>query len=220
MISDIGKIKMMFVLANKEKIGQYLTSHIEERFKNHRQFCIEYLKTTGKEANSEQVRQMSNRLSPILHGKNEIQLYDLPVFCQLMEVSCEDILSAGESHAPTSSHLTNYSTAFSKDECEWEAYVNREDSPILNADEYGKTIIDYALEVENYDFLKYLTDKKLIWFVGAEKEDCFAGFGAGTSIEKATFPYPRNWNVLDAQLRMRDKLRTHISGWPDDENNN
>ena len=154
---------------------------------------------------------MSNRLSQILNGKKEIQLYDLPVFCHLLEMSCEDILSAGESHVPASSRLTNYAAAFSKDEREWETYVTSEDSPILNADEYGKTIIDYALEAENYDLLKYLMDKKYIWFVGADEKDCFAGFGAGTSIEKATFPYPRNWHVLDAQLKMRDELRTHMA---------
>lgn len=201
----------MFVLADNQKIGQYLTSHIEERFKSHRLFCKKYLEAMGEEANSEQLQKMSNRLSPILNGKKGIQLYDLPLFCRLLEISCEDILSAGENHAPASSHLTNYATAFSKDEREWEMYVTREDSPILNADEYGKTIIDYALEAENYDLLKYLTDKKYIWFVGADKEDCFTGFGAGTSIEKAIFPYPKNLHVLDAQLKMRDELRTHMA---------
>ncbi len=204
-------MKMMFVLADNEKIGQYLTSHIEERFKSHRLFCKKYLEAMGEEANSEQLRKMSNRLSQILNGKKEIQLYDLPIFCRLLEMSCEDILSAGESHVPASLRLTNYAAAFSKDEREWETYITCEDSPILNADEYGKTIIDYALEAENYDFLKYLTNKKYIWFVGADKKDCFAGFGAGTSIEKATFPYPKNWHVLDAQLKMRDELRTHMA---------
>ena len=53
-------------------------------------------------------------------------------------------------------------------------------------------------------------DKQYIWFVGADKEDCFTGFGAGTSIEKANFPYPPNWNILDAQLKIRDELRTHM----------
>ena len=183
---------------------------IEERFKSHREFCREYLKDTGEETGKEQLQKMSNRLSQILKGKKEIQLYDLPVFCRVLEVSCEDILSAGESHTLTSSRLTNYTIAFSKDEREWEKYVNREDSPILNADEYGKTVIDYALEATNYDLLKYLMDKKYIWFVGVDKKDYFTGFGAGTSIEKSSFPYPRNWNVLDAQLKMRDDLRTHM----------
>lgn len=201
---------MMFTLAGNEKIGQYLMGCIKERYKSYREFCREYLKDIGEETGKEQLQKMSNRLSQIIKGKKEIQLYDLPVFCRLLEVSCEDILSAGESHAPASSRLTNYSIAFSKDEREWEEYVTREDSPILNADEYGKTVIDYALEAANYDLLKCLMDKKYIWFVGADKEDCFTGFGAGTSIEKAFFPYPRNWNVLDAQLKMRDDLRTHM----------
>lgn len=200
----------MFALADNEKIGQYLMGLIDERFKSRRQFCKEYLMARGEQVDNEHTRKMSNRLSQILKGKKEIQLYDLPLFCRLLEMSCEDILSAGKSHTPASARLTNYTIAFSKDEHEWEAYVSREDSPILNADEYGKTVIDYALEAENYDFLKYLMDKQFIWFVGADKENCFTGFGAGTSIEKAVFPYPMNWNILDVQLKMRDELRTHM----------
>lgn len=200
----------MFKLADNKKIGQYLTERINEHFKSHRQFGIAYLEIAGEEADSDQIRNISNRLSQILNGNKEIQLYDLPLFCRLLEVSCEDILSAGESHAPASTRLTNYTAAFSKDECEWKEYVEREDSPILNADEYGKTFIDYALEAENYGLLKYLMDKQYIWFVGADEKDRFTGFGAGTSIEKATFPYPVNWNVLDVQLKMRDELRTYM----------
>ena len=58
--------------------------------------------------------------------------------------------------------------------------------------------------------LKYLMDKKYIWFVGMDEKEYFVGFGAGTSIERAVLPYPENWNVLDAQLKMRDELRTHM----------
>ncbi len=200
----------MFTLEDNEKIGQYLMERIDERFKSRRQFCREYLEAGGDQASNEQLRKMSNRLSQILYGKKGIQIYDLPLFCRLLEVSCEEILSAGKIHTPTSTHLTNYAAAFSKSENEWAAYIEREDSPILNADEYGKTIIDYALEAENYDFLKYLMDKQFIWFVGTDKNDFYTGFGAGTSIEKANFPYPTNYNVLDVQLKMRDELRTHM----------
>ena len=144
----------MFTLEDNEKIGQYLSVRIDERFKSHRQFCRKYLEAEGHQASNEQLRKMSNRLSQILYGKKGIQIYDLPLFCRLLEVSCEEILSAGKIHTPTSAHLTNYAAAFSKDELEWETYIEREDSPILNADEYGKTIIDYALEAENYDYKK------------------------------------------------------------------
>ncbi len=203
---------MMFTLEDNEKIGQYLSVHIAERFKNRRQFCIAYLEASENQSppSNDQIRKMSNRISQILNGKKGIQIYDLPLFCRLLEVSCEDILSAGKIHAPTSTHLTNYAAAFSKDELEWETYIEREDSPILNADEYGKTVIDYALEAENYDFLKYLMANKYIWFVGTDQNGYYTGFGAGTRIEKATFPYVNNYNVLNGHLMMRDELRTHM----------
>ena len=200
----------MFTLANNKEIGQYLISHIDKQFKSRRQFCKAYLIANGEPADNEQIRNMSNRLSQILIGKKEIQLYDLPLFCQLLKLSCEDILSAGTSPAPTSAHLTNYTAAFSKDDHEWEAYLNCEDSPVLNADEYGKTFIDYALEARNYDLLKYMMDKQYIWFVGADEKDYGLGFGAGTSIERAALNIHNHWNVLDAQLKMRDELRTQM----------
>lgn len=201
----------MFTLAENAQIGQYLRNCIDERFESHGQFCRQYVEmSTGKPADCEQMRKMRNRLSQILKGDKGIQLYDLPLFCRLLEVACEDILSAGKSHTPTSAHLTNYAVAFSKDELEWEAYVGRGDSLILNADEYGKTFIDYALEAENYDLLKYLMDKQYIWFVGTEEQDGFTHFGAGTSIEKAVIPYSGNMNVLDTQLKMRDELRMNM----------
>lgn len=202
----------MFSLADNKEIGQYLMERIDsdKRFKSHRHFCRGYLIAKGEQVNNETVGRMANRLSQILKGEKGIRIYDLPLFCQLLEISCEDILSAGKSHAPASTHLTNYAAAFLQDAREWEAYVNREDSPILNADEFGKTFIDYALEAENYDFLKYLMDKGYICFVGLDKKEYFTGFGAATSIEKKMLPYPQNLNVLDAQLKMRDELRTHM----------
>ncbi len=216
MILTEGTVTMMFLLADNKEIGQYLMSRIDnnKRFGSRRQFCREYLAVKGEQTDNERIGKMANRLSQILKGEKGIQLYDLPLFCQLLEVSCEDILSAGKCPAPASTRLTNYAAAFSQDEQEWETYVNREDSPILNADEFGKTFIDYALEARNYKLLKYLMGKGYIWFVGPDEQNhstYFTGFGAGTSIEKKTFPYPRNLNVLDAQLKMRDELRTHMT---------
>ena len=95
----------------------------------------------------------------------------------------------------------------SADEREWEAFIQREDQLILNADEYGKTVIDYALEFRNYGLLKYLTDHKYIWFVGTDKMDLFYyNFGAGTSIERNPLLL-RNLNVLDIKMKERYDLR-------------
>lgn len=70
----------------------------------------------------------------------------------------------------------------------------------MNTDEYNKTVIDYALEFENYEFLKFLTDKKYIWFVGNDKDKCSSEnicYGAGTSIKaKSNF----NSNELYSKL--------------------
>lgn len=200
----------MFELADNKKIGLYLKKIITEKYDSQRQFCKQYIEIQGIEANNEEIRKMSNRLSQIIKGKKSIQIYDLPHFTKLLDVSCEDILSAGESHMPTSNHLTNYEIAFSTNRHVWQAYVDREDQIILNADEYGKTVIDYALQFENYDFLKYLMDKEYIWFVGEDVDRYYFSFSAGTSIKYTPMDLRNNINCLDASLSMNDELRVSM----------
>lgn len=167
-----------------EKIGRYLNSLIEKKgFKSVRAFCIAYLKLDNQDTSDDLIANMQNRMSQIIKGKKAIQLHDLPLFCELLGVSCEEILSAGKYYVPISGHVTNYEIAFSHDKDKWDKYINREDQLILNPDEYNKTVIDYALEFKNYDFLKYLMDNKYIWFVNNKLSDKSFTFGAGTSIK-------------------------------------
>ena len=114
--------------------------------------------------NDDEIRKVQNRLIQIIKGNKSIQIYDLPIFCELLDVTCEEILSAGENFAESSKRMTNYSIAFSNDENEWLKYINREDKLILNSDEYGNTVIDYAIKFKNYKFLKFLIEKGFIWF--------------------------------------------------------
>lgn len=184
----------MYKVDNK-RIGKYLSKLIDNsRFKNDRQFSIAYLHLTKTPESTENIQNMQNRLCQIKKGNKSIQIYDLPVFAELLGVSTDDILSAGTVKLPTFTHKTNYSIAFSKEPKEIENYINREDKLFLNPDEYNKTFIDYALEAENYTLLKYLMDHNYIWFVGDNSEEyyCshrddsrdFESFGAGTSIKR------------------------------------
>lgn len=178
----------MFKYENdNEKIGAYIKKMIEKKYPSHRQFCKAYLIASGIDANDEELRKLSNRLSQIIKGKKAIQIYDLPYFTDLLGVSCEDLLSCGKSFVPISGHITNYEVAFSKEPKVWEAYCRRPDKLILNPDEYNKTIIDYAIEFKNYAFIKYLMDQGDIWFVDDSEHDCqdrVLGFGAGTNIKR------------------------------------
>ena len=146
------------------KIGRYLSDLIDQKYESKRKFCRAYLEAAKKEPNNENLTNMANRLSQIIKGNKAIQIYDLPYFTNLLGVSCEQIISAGEYSVPLTKRVTNYSIACSKDPAKWEAYINREDKLILNSDEYCKTVIDYALEFANYEFLKYLMDKGYVWF--------------------------------------------------------
>ena len=145
----------MYNVDNK-KIGAYLKRIIEKKFISHRQFCRKYLEAVGVEADNEELRKMGNRLSQILKGTKGVQIYDLPVFTELLGVSCEEILSAGKKkYVPTAAHVTNYDIAYSKDPRVWKEYVEREDKLILNCDEYGKTIIDYIFEFRRTSISAY-----------------------------------------------------------------
>lgn len=58
-------------------------------------------------------------------------------------------------------------------------YAEEPDEPILNLDEYGKNIIEYALDFENYRLLSYLTKEGYIYFIGPDEKDYACNFGAG-----------------------------------------
>lgn len=198
----------MFKLANNEQIGVYLKHAIKKNgYRSDRQFGKKFLEEKNLPTNDDELRKMSNRLSQILNGKKGLQLEDLPIFSKLLDMSFEEILSAGKYFSTSSSHITNYSIAMSKNITEWDSYIKREDKLILNADEYGKTVIDYALEFQNYDLLKYLTTHKYIWFVGTDEIDLFNyDFGAGTSIERNPL-LMHNLNILDSKMKERYDFR-------------
>lgn len=196
----------MFTLKDNKEIGAYLSRLIRSRgYKSDRAFCKAYLEHEHREVNDDEVRKMANRMSQMLRGAKGkgVQIYDLPVFCDLLGVTCEEILSAGTSFVMNGSRETNYSIVFSQNPKDWEAYVQREDKLILNPDEYGKTVIDYAIEFKNYKFIKYLIKNNYIWF-DSRKEDTYCmTFGAGTSIERRN---PINVDTFFQYTRLQDDL--------------
>ena len=199
---------MFKVEKNNAKIGKYLSNLIEQKYESKRAFCCAYICAAGEEPTNENLNNMSNRLSQIIKGNKSIQTYDLPYFTDLLGISCEQILSAGEYIVPIANRVTNYSIAGSKDSAEWEKYIKREDKLILNCDEYCKTVLDYALEFGNYDFIKYLMDNKYIWFDSRKDNDYAQTFGAGTSIERrqiSSVDYG-----LEGKLKTEDELRTNL----------
>ncbi len=197
---------MITRVTNKE-IGAYLRSRIGQKYKSERQFCVAYLKLRDGTAENEDVQKMANKLSQILNGAKGIQIDDLPFFSFLLDVSADEIISAGKTIVPSSNRITNSGIACSKDKDLWEVYINREDKLILNTDEYGKTVLDYALDYENYDFLKYLMDNKYIWFVDDSTADHSWGFGAGTKIERRR---PELMDQLTYIMREKDELRRKL----------
>lgn len=214
----------MFKLNENEKIGKYLSKLITEKYKSQRQFSRKYIEADGGDKNDDRlIDNMSNRISQIVNGKNSVQLSDLPIFTKLLDISCEELLSAGECFKPSGDHLTNYDVAFTDDEDIWEQYVLREDRIILNSDEYGKTIIDYALEFKNIKLLKYFMNHGYIWFVGEinnpKTRKCWPIFGAGTAITRRPdniFPYDARWHFYPSDVNTRGLSTGHIKPFQKD----
>lgn len=207
---------MFEIEKDNAKIGKHLEKLILLKYGKIRPFCRKYLELSRGNYDEKELDNMATRMSAIIKGKKSIQFYDLPIFCKLLEVSCEEIITAGQHYEPISGHVTNYEIAFSKDRDKWEKYINRPDKLILNSDEYCKTVIDYALEFKNYDFLKYLMDKNYIWFVDNSKDDGKKyilnrayRFGAGTSIEKRKFSDTLDADLLDPgkENKLRENAR-------------
>ena len=198
----------MFELKTNEEIGSYLRELILSKYPSCRQFCIAYLDISVDYSNdindqkSEDIRKLTNRISQILNGKKSIQTYDLPIFSELLDVSCEQMLSAGAISVPITNRRTNYNIAFSTDERDWIDYLNREDCIAAYADEFGKTVLDYALEFKNYGFIRFLIEKGYITLVsGTDSWKNSFNFGADTSIKPRndgsnTFQYIFDENVL------------------------
>lgn len=212
---------------DNQKIGSYISGLIEREFDSARQFCSEYLqKRDGNKPTREAIQNMANRLSQMKNGAKSIQIEDLPIFSELLHVSFEQILSAGECGKPKSNRMTNYTIAQSHDESEWIAYIGEKDKPILNPDEYGKTILEYAIMFGNYGLLKFLINKNYIWFDSRKDNDYVMTFGAGTNIQRIKFEECDNgvfirkpdMNDLQYKLATEDQLRMYIISFAADHN--
>ncbi len=198
---------------NKKKTGQYLKKLILGKYKSQRQFCKAFLEKRYGKADDYEVEKFTSKVSEIIRGKGTIQTYDLPIFCELLDVSCEQILSAGKCYKPIKSHITNYEVAFSKSKKVWEAYMNREDKLFLNYDEYGKSVVDYALEFHNYDFIKYLMKTGHLNFVDNSKWERGFTFGISTDIKRRENRYTDIWPIahrlgVPESLVYEERLRT------------
>lgn len=201
----------MNYIVDKKQVGAYLKKLVKEsQYSSNRQFGKEYLKMMGyTQPDDIEINRMNNRLSQIFNGKKGIQMEDMLIFSDLLGVSCEEILSAGERRVPVSSHMTNYDIAFSQDEELWSSYMKREDKLFLNSDEYGKTVIDYAIEFKNYPLIKWLLDEEFIWLVDNSEYRQFGySYGGGTSIEKRA-PWDMD-NAVPLQVKYDDQLRLKI----------
>ena len=195
----------MFKVKNNDEIGRYLSDLIDKKYIKTRRFCKAYIQALGKEVTDEEIQRQEKRILAIRKGKNAIQLEDLPVFTELFDISCEEILSAGDCHSVNENHITNYQLAFSHDERLWKSYISEDGDRFLNPDEYDKTILDYAFELKNYPLLKYLVDNHYIWFVEQNPgERCGMSFYGGTSIKRRPLG---NSKTMEAQLTGNDSLR-------------
>ncbi len=162
----------MFRVATNVEIGEYIANLINKKYDSTRAFCRELLKLSDIELTEEELAKKSNKLSQIKNGNNGIQIEDLGYFTELLGVSCEELLSAGKSTQANEDRYTNYKFASSSNPSVWKSYIAENKDIIFNTDEYNKTVIDYALEFNNYPLLKFLIENGYISFVKNDSE-CF-----------------------------------------------
>lgn len=202
----------MFRTATNEEIGKYLFKLIDEKsdkFKSGRDFCKQYLfLEKGEQPSDDEIQKQANRLSGIKSGKYGLQIQDLGYYTELLEITCEELLSAGKSKPASPDRYSNYTFAHSTDRGYWERYINNDDKLFLNADEYGKTILDYAFECENYGLIKFLTENNYITIVDNEStKDYVMTF---MPPDKAMKYMSRNANKLNDEIINNDKIRTTV----------
>lgn len=198
----------MYNTASNIEIGKYISLKIKEKYNgNASSFCKAILKIRNEDPTDKtSLALLKSRVNKIIKGTNGIQIDDLCYFTELFDITCEELLSAGDCKIVNTNRYTNYAFASSTDEEYWNKYLKRADLIFHNTDEYGKTVIDYMFEFKNYKLLKYLISKKVIWFVDEEAEYGLYFF-AGTSIERK----PIKTISSELQLELdKDKLRTNM----------
>lgn len=198
----------MFTLASNKEIGTYLSKLVDQEFKSQAEFCRAWLKEENMDANNEEIRKKCNKFTQIKKGRKGIQTMDLPIFCKLLNTTGEEILSAGQVVLPCSTRLTNYFVAGSNDKKVWNAYINHKDDLILKVDEYGNTVLDYAIRFKNDKFIAYLMKKNLIQFDVDDQDDdkyCVS-FGVSTKIGEQDQAYESHDFPGKSKLFLRAKL--------------
>lgn len=170
------------------EIGEYLANLIDSKYESRRKFCAEWLNLEKLDV-SENINIRANKLKDILNGKNSIQTRDLPYFGELLGVTFEQILSAGECSAYNTERVTNYTIANSHDETEWQRYIDMQEKLVLNTDEYDKTVLDYAFEFGNYDFIKFLIKNEYITYDEESYKMAPQTYGLNTKISALTRVY-------------------------------
>ena len=198
----------------KKSIGAYLRKLIEnsgsdDKRRPIRQFSKCYLEEIGTEATDDEIERQSKRFSEKLNGDSSIKSYELFILSKLLKTSVEDILSAGQKkYVFPESHVRNYDIAASHDKSIWKKYINRENEFLVCADEYGKTIVDYAVEFKNYDFIKYLIDEKYLWFAADMEIDDnrIMEFGCGTNMGSGD----KEYNDITHKIMDNDELRKEV----------
>ncbi len=68
-----------------------------KKYESSRAFARKVFEVNKQVADEVAVVKMNNRLSQIKNGSNSVQFYDLPAFSLLLDISCEELLSAGKS---------------------------------------------------------------------------------------------------------------------------
>lgn len=178
----------MISAKTNNEIGKYLSGLIDSKYESRRKFCAEWLNLEKLDV-SENINIRANKLKDILNGKNSIQTRDLPYFGTLLGVSFEQILSAGECSVYNTDRVTNYTIANSHDETEWQMYIDMQEKLVLNTDEYDKTVLDYAFEFGNYDFIKFLIKNEYITFDEESYKMAPQTYGLNTKISALTRVY-------------------------------
>ena len=148
-----------------KRIAENLCFYIKKKYKSEAEFCREYIKRRSEQEESFVVadnteKNMYEALRRMKRGEECIQIKQLPYFTELLGVTCEDILSLDKPIEADRERITNYNTACSSDEKIWEEYFNHKECLGAYCDEYGMTVVDYAIKLRNYGLIKFIFGKK------------------------------------------------------------
>lgn len=157
-------------IKSKKEVGEYIKQQLSIQNLRQAQLADRMLELIPEDDEDEfsdantRKRRLTDNISKWIRGDMYPGSKYLFYLSQVLKVTIENILTAGESNEKYDDRVTLYSMAKCKDIYLIDKFMEQDEEVFINYDEFDKTLIDYVIEFKNIELIKYFFDKEIISF--------------------------------------------------------